>query len=662
MKPLHAIQIVKRRPSLPVFANWYRSIAVIRISARRILNFLFYGGLVVGLTNGPNPPMVLGVSPPPAPTKQDEKATPPIESLGQALAEIIHPTLTNDQLDFEFPQMAEVNDVLNRQAKYFRGGGSGQSGGRFWYSMRNGPPLRFEIGSGNRNPFIQDESNRFFYDIELSESHDRWTSFFYQQGATRIQVVDIAQQRLLQFMTNSDKQTVIRWVDGATGGVIVGKSLIDASMRHGDSIQQHVVPLLEQTGIRLPTMIIKSELFDLALACLQFDETQQARIQPLIDSLNAASFAERESATQELLTQFPTWRIGIVVALLNEQIVGEVRSRLRKVLDESQSDPAGKSALNFLNQNCWRDAAFWLELGEQTEDPTLRAKIAQHLETITQLKFVADWDAAKLQLAAQQPSSAPVTPVTNDASQSPRILEKVRPTVADLFSLIVADNRLTLDRAFWRERFGNREIAEIIADAETLIKQSHLPPRWLNLGNGYQIDLMDHPHLLFEHLESALMNQMDAQQQMMLFPRQQNVMRNERDRRFEINDVKGALLYLKNQGDLPAEHKQTLQIRLDEQHPLGVQIAVDQQQSGRFYLLLVDPHTNRQLVVFQNESGSITLHWFHQDQHRVLQAENFAALLAAEKSWLAETIWPFLVEHNLRLSTTLTGTDAPPGD
>lgn len=656
---------MKPLPALKGVAPSQRSSAISKLSrttaARNAVCFWFFARFLIGSMSFVQCVWGAGATIQNPPANPDEAQNPPIEMLGQALTEIIRPTLTNDQLDFEFPQMAEVNDILNRQAKYFRGGGSGQSGGRYWYSMRSGPPLRFEIGSGNRNPFIQDDSIRFFYDIELSDSHDRWTSFFYQQAATRIQVVDLPQQRLLQFLTNSNKQTVIRWVHAAEGGAILGNSLVDASLKHGDALQQQVMPQLEAAGVRLPTMVIKSELFELATACLQFDETQQARIQPLIDSLNASSFAERESASQELLTQFATWRTGIVVALLNEQIVGEVRSRLRKVLDESQQEPAGKSALDFLNQNCWRDAAFWLELAERTEDGLLRSQIAKRLENLTQLKFSSEWDVAKQQLAAQQPAAPPVTP-PQDALKSPRLLEKVRPVVADLFALTLADGRLTLDRTFWRERFGNREIAEIIADAETLIRQSHLPPRWLNLGNGFQIDLMDHPHLLFEHLESALIGQMDAQQQMMLFPRQQNAVRNERDRRFEVNDVKGALLYQKNQGDLPPEHQKTLQIRLDEQHPLGVQIAVDQQQSGRFSLLIVDPPTMRQLVVFQNEGGPVTMHWFQQEQHRVLQAENMAALLTTEKAFLTETLWPFLVEHNLRLSTALTGSTPPPSD
>lgn len=587
------------------------------------------------------------------PANQAEPAA--MDAFGPALAEIIKTSLVQDHLQFEFPQMAEVNELLNRHGKYFRGGGSGQSGGRFWYSVRNGPPLRFEISSGDRLNFQQVVDDRFSFDIEQSEPHDRWVSFLNRDGISRIQVVDISQQKLLQFVSRGKSQTVIRWVNGEQAGAMVASSLVEATLRNGEVLQGQVIPLLEQAGIKLPAMALQNELFAVALECLDYDDTTRQRLQPLLDSLNAANFEERESATQELSSQFSNWRVGIILALLDDKVTGEVRSRLRKVLDEKQTEPSGKTAADFLNQNCWKDPAFWLELLNRTTEPERRTRIASQLQQLTGLDFASDAAKAQAELAQRAVVATEPPKPAEPAQPTPQTLDKLHEPMADLLPLTIIEGRLALDREHWKQRFGNQKVTEILEKAQTLIRESHLPPRWLNLGNGFNVALMEHSHLLFEHLESAALSQLDAQQKMMI-PMVHSgggVARDERDRRLEVGEIKASLLYFRNQGDLPPEQQQTLQLRIEERHPMGMQVAVDQHHSGRFWLNVVGREAQQQLVVWQAETGAVVLHWFDGDQHRVIRADQFAALQAEHRTWLTEVVWPFLAKHHLHLSESL---------
>lgn len=472
--------------------------------------------------------------------------------------------LKQGEIRFDFPEdMNTASSIASAIAS--GGGGSSSSSGDRFIIKSSSPLIEVEIGNLSRARMLGNREGEAREYVSIKELNNRWhTEFVAAEDYSVFSHLDTEAKVMFHLKSGKAGAQLIMF-DGPKMVSLKGSSYLELV---GQSEFQQILDRAERWGIKLPSSVTSTALDDLMLAVLSVSEAEWKDFENDFADLSANSFKEREAATQRLKAELNQWKHLVAWGLTDDAVSLELKSRLLAVIKDEASE-AAKQLNGLISAKLMENPEKLVDLlaHPSAGKESISSAILSRLKNVTEKDFGTDvvswrkWAESNKNPAAQ--------PVTKQAQEQPAKKRKdsdarkkpgnadvarqvtiglAREEVSTLLTLEINDqDQIRVDRRRWAQRFGNKEIGQLLKETQERFQESGLPTSWLDLGGGYDLSTIDYPQLLVAQMDDSLskqlrqLNQADQfQMQMQMQSRRFNnfmVSRKSRNREIQLGQV-----------------------------------------------------------------------------------------------------------------------------
>ncbi len=450
----------------------------------------------------------------------------------------------------------EINAAVQKLG--VRNSSSSSSGGDSWSLSSRGNQLSVSAGFGRRhyNPY---------YEPVLAADPDAFYLQVLDHTKSRASVLVTAKEDRQFTARIEDRNGVFsfRFEQSKNGSVSCvelspefqfsaqAESFDQLAERHPEYVAQRLTPIFKMAGLgAAPTRYSPVVQRFVVNSLRPVDPERDQQFRDLIKPMDDDDFDQREQATKTLESKFEKWESEIKRAIVNTEFSAEVRSRLKKIFDANVDKTAqafqSLAAKGRLTEN--PSYLLWLltELkssADGSDQSDMQYVIAQ-LEQLTGKQGIGD-DLDQWQKVVNQDQ-----PVSAGEQQLPQVafetlletegtLDDISDVTENLLRLDIEQDRLTVDKDYWKKKLGGKSVAEVTNEVREFVKQKSLPSNWFDPGGGqYPQQTVEFPQVVFERLTADLKMDPEVEQRMSAYSR---YIRNTGNRQFEGQSFVGAL-------------------------------------------------------------------------------------------------------------------------
>ena len=583
-----------------------------------------------------------------------------LESIAADLGEGIIFSLNGKHLAVTVP--ASGNEFRGVTAKANFGNrqrSSSSSGGNYWRIYSSGDRAQLTAEAGQ--PGVRADAGaavRFRLIAQEFITPPRLLSLNLLENDLDLVVLTPGDGSVLQLSQSAQYGAALQWIDSEGVVALFGSSLVELASDN-EEVFDRLGSWLTRIGLKLPPLSVMRLTQDIGLRCMQLERGNWDHVKERFAALDAPTFQSREQATRELAESFSEWETAIILALTKEEIYGETRTRLTRILEEQASPSVKVVANNMIRDELFSDAKFLLTLATIAADDLDRAFLVRRLSEVTGQMFGDDlpaWSEWLAESEVESPRPAQNTRPTIPPAHSR--LDRARVELSRLLALTTNDDRLVLNRLAWREPFGNRSAAEIFDQLQEDIQRANIPGRWTNLGADYELSFVDLPHLLFEHFDEATHRSLPGDPEITFRlntdPQSRPAKKTEWNRNVSTDWFDAQLQFPDTQPPHLAPDA-AFQFSLAEKQIHGVRLQLMELPSGEFHLALSHPQRNTLLLMVQTPGQPARLAFTIGDQAFDWRDDSIPALFHTHRDLIVEYLWPTLASHGVNLSEALGG-------
>ncbi len=574
-----------------------------------------------------------------------------------ALGRLVVARVNQGRLSLDLPVANEAMNIC-RQMVTARGMSS-QSGGATWACRAQGQYLDVVFEQASDIPGRNQVARKY---ISVKSKEHPHLATFVQETKDEFLAWSLDAE-LGQFVMITETPHGCRMI------AVQGESIQAES---GDSFAQmlerrELTPLLAQfanSGIGLETNIPWELISSMLGPALMVDEQKWSVFLEEFADLDQNRFMERKAAEERLAKQVDQWTGEIIYGLSKGLGSAEFRSRIRQAAVGDGSD-VQKAAINKIVSEGLMDEPFSLvrllaDTAKAAPDSELHGAIVEQLTKVTDQELGGDLDGWEKWLTAREQTrqeekedlEVAADPAA-EAAQPPAVsaMDLANEDLTQLLCLTFsASGSLTLDRDQWSQRFGNRPVKEWITELQEKFRESNLPDSWLNMGNGFDLDFVDYPQVLFERIAETLKSSpLPNSFVNAVTPSEQG---NRSWNRMLQNQVVKMHLVEERAAPQsePTESAPPLLFEFGLEELQGTQrrLLLRETKGGGFLLMLVNQKLGELIWLQQESTGKIWLH--HYDDHgsiKTITADSAKQLFDENADWMASEFSKTTQSHGL---------------
>lgn len=444
--------------------------------------------------------------------QKEEKLNGPIEDLATVLEQVLKVRVANDHLQGEtLGSFNEFQQAMFSNSHLFGGGGtSSSSSGESWRMSFNWQWIR---GQAVFNGGAEDQS------LQLTATEQigllKHMRFEYESGNKfSMTVWSPKTSEFTRFRQTPEGELSWIYFSPEIQVNVSGSSLSKLLRRLPADTRPQALAALRGTGFPLPATpydapVVKNVI---STICTQLPAAEVKKFRALVQGFDSDNYDERTETAKRVKAQYPNWRQHIEAALDDDSFSLESRFQLRAIYVD-EADEADASATDLAaSLKLTQDSTYLAWLLGQTQDASQQREICKLLESISTESFGMDIEAwqtwgQKQELAAVE-ETVPAIAASERSSplESEGLLNAAQEQIRALVQLRIDSNGLSIDRAHWKEGFGDKSLTDVNNEIKALIEKYHLPA---NLWQGDQLaNLGDAGYAVarFISLETAIKN------------------------------------------------------------------------------------------------------------------------------------------------------------
>ncbi len=588
-----------------------------------------------------------------------------IDDISKELAKVLRLKRKGSRLFFDLPtSYADADAAFREIRKKSFGGGGGHGSGNFWTQYFTGQNMGGRIQKSEQN-FGRNKPNPNAFVCEFIEITGRnrvMEIYGEEEDEFLIRICGGLDPYLLQIV-QSKSGFVVQEANGLKSFAGRGDSFESFCKNHPDFVQTQFLPMLKKYGIATPATRFNSVTRDHVLDLLKpIEEQRIADFKNAFERLESQKFSEREAAAKDLNTKYKDWQDVIRYAIANESFSVEVRAKLQAMVKANSSETDRELVSLVTSADLKNDKEYLVWLLSQSKDDNEKARIASQLSKVTKQNFgtdLAKWTAWMSKSDSTELTSVKVNELKGLVTASGYIPQMAEPT-SNLLTFTLSDDRLLLDRDFWKEQFGGESIMTLVNRVQEQMKKSNLPKRWLSTGGNSSLATTRHEHVLFEHIQTAIPPQTE--------PNYYSYGNLSSYRRSQINRViEQPHLYLKL--DLQASKKVDRSGRssVSTTKPEFFSYSVRERKNGHLSLsmtegndkslniLIADQESNSMFQFVQDKAGKVKCSIMSDGKEKSVLADNAKLLFENDAAFLKEFAFPVLTRFGIQMDESFGG-------
>ena len=576
------------------------------------------------------------------------------EAIGKAIEDQISLKVKADRFQVDFPDDRESAQAIYMQLSSLLFGGGGGGGGSTWNYHAGGPysEAYFEVRRGdNRNRMVDLDS--LIVQENIHPFRELNVRKFSDQLLTSL-ASDLINQELVWLVQEKDKPIAMYYVKGERAGRVTGatvtelfstdkKVLSDAGEAFAKFGFQNSYSGFHET--------LLNEVADHVIP-MEMDETAFLEV---VARMKSAKFMEREGATKEINDSFENWEPLIAKYSKDENQSPEIRSRLKKILNQNLSTKQ-LSARNLIEQkSLLEEPATVLEAWKASQANDKDAKhakwFAERLRQLTKQEMgdsIEEWEEwVTAQSGAKPEAPAVPTPVTLTESKFPYFASEI----SRLCKLHVSTSgRLEFDRKSWAAYFGNRTPSQLADELREFAANNQIPRSWVSPGNNLQ--QTEPQHLLLRMIGDRCYEAESNQHAHRGFNYS-----NDKSETFQSPHLNGSLRMTPGRvrnaigrrvlGNLVPK-SEFINLKIGETYPSGPQVQIYENNSV-FSMLLVAPADGALLFVRSSEEGFL-VHDLRPDAQFSVSTASFSEFVKEHREYFENSFCQSLAAFCIDLS------------
>ncbi len=572
-----------------------------------------------------------------------------LQKLAIPIRELVGIQWDQGQLELRLKEDAqEVNSVVDRirEITGYGGGSSHYGGGTF----------RFDLGNDQITGYVAREGGQrgeFLTSILIQEETAPNRTLAIEKssnGRIKITINDSQSGYLLRVRQQPGGQFGVQELRGTDVFSGVANDFDSFCHQYREYVLKRLIPALQHFGVGLLQTPYSPEVQQAIVSCLrpwQDDELQ--RVEDLTRGLDAASFADRQAASELLKSRCQQHLALLIRVTRDNRFSPETRTRIRALIREGMA-PEEMLEMDFIdNLLANLDAAYVRELVQMQTDAESRDVLTGHLRRLTgRDDLTADGPAQLVvsQSADTRTGDGP-PPVEPDLLSEQGPLQEVAGHTAGLVHLIWHNDQLAIDRDHWAQSFDGRPVAELIAQVEQSVGDTQLPAHWFQAGGDFDPASVQYPQILFEKLEEASgPADPNVHRARYIYYGRGQQKKGSPNRQFELKNLAGRMQFVAENRRQPAKAVESLDDKpfrfslTEKTEPLR-SLVIDETRPGELKILVTGDTSNFILQLILSKDSALVQD-IRGTRITALQADTFRQLLEQHPEYFERSLFPLL--------------------
>jgi hypothetical protein len=414
----------------------------------------------------------------------------PLEDLAGVLEQVLKVRVVNDHLEGEtLGSFNEFQQAMYSNSHLFGGGGtSSSSTGESWKMTFNWTWIH---GQAVFNGGADDQSLQ----LTATEQVGQLKHMRFEYESSKKFTMTVWSPKTSEFTRfRQSLEGDLSWIYFSPEIQInvAGPTLSKLLRRLPAETRPQALAALRGTGFPLPPTPYDGPVVEAVIKklCTQLPPAEVQQFKALAQGFDSDNYEERTETASRIKAQYAMWKQHIESALDDDSFSLESRFQLRAIYIDKADDEDASATDLASSLKLTQDRIYLAWLLGQTEQGVEQQEICKVLDSISPQSFgddIAAWQAwgQAQELAAAQAADPVVTAAERSTPlETEGQLNAARSQIRALVQLKLDAQGLSIDRAHWKEGFGDKSLMDVNNEIKALIDKYHLPP---NLWQGDQL-------------------------------------------------------------------------------------------------------------------------------------------------------------------------------